>query len=448
MRILGIGHGNDLASMYLGLQRRGHAVRVHVADPAAQCIHAGLLARTADWQRELGWVREAGDDGLLLFESADMGGVQDALRAEGFRVIGGCALGDRLEADRAHGQQVLRDAGLRTAATHAFDDWGAAAAFVRRRGGRWVLKFNGAQAERQRNLVGQMDDGSDLLAVLELAAARQPAHERPDFVLMAYVQGIEVGVGAFFDGRQFLQPAVIDFEHKHLFPGDLGELTGEMGTVLSYRGSEALFSAVLAPLAPLLADGGYVGYLNVNLIANADGLWPLEFTSRFGYPGYAICEALHAEPWEAIFARLLRGQGGRFATQAGWACGVVLTVPPFPWRHPDPRLARGLPVCLRPTLGEADRERLQFAEVALEHGLLVTSGPCGYVGVATGTGPTIAAAQAQAVRLAQGVVVPNLRWRRDIGQGLVDGGLERLQALGWWSPAAVAATPQPAPAVA
>jgi phosphoribosylamine--glycine ligase len=448
MRILGIGHGNDLASMYLGLQRRGHAVRVHVADPQAQVVHAGLLAFTPDWQRELGWVREAGEDGLLLFESADMGPLQDALRAEGFRVIGGCALGDRLEADRALGQQVLRDAGLRTAATHAFDDWRTAADFVRARGGRWVLKFNGAGAERQRNLVGQMDDGSDVLAVLELAAARAPAGERPDFVLMAHVAGVEVGVGAFFDGHRFLHPAVIDFEHKHLFPGELGELTGEMGTVLSYRGSEALFDAVLAPLAPLLAEGGYVGYLNVNLIANADGLWPLEFTSRFGYPGYAICEALHAEPWEAIFARVLRGQGGRCATRSGWACGIVLTVPPFPWRHPDPQLARGLPVCLREGLADAQRERLQFAEVALEAGRLVTSGPCGYVGVATGTGAGIAAAQAQARRLAQAVVVPNLRWRHDIGDRLLHGELARLQALGWWSPAARPATGQRTPAVA
>ncbi|MGZ5270286.1 MAG: phosphoribosylamine--glycine ligase [Ramlibacter sp.] len=432
MRILGIGECNDLAAMHHGFARRGHAVRVFVEDPACRDVHAGLLDFTDDWERELGWVREAGEDGLVVFESAVKGELQDRLRHEGFQVIGGSALGDRLEADRDFGQQVLREAGLKTAASHRFTDYAAAAQWVRGHRGRYVLKFNGADSPRTRNYVGQMDDGFDLLALLGLYAARQQPGEAVDFVLMDHLEGVEVGVGGYFDGCRFLQPACIDFEHKHFFPGELGELTGEMGTIVSYRGSRRLFDAVLAPVAPLLRESGYVGYINVNLIANEDGLWPLEFTSRFGYPGYAICEALHEEPWEAIFRRMLRRDGDAIATRGGFACGVVLTVPPFPYRQGYEELGKGAPVCVRDDLPAADRAQLSFAEVALVQDQLVTSGVTGYVGVATGVAATVAQANAQALRIARSVAVPNLRYRRDIGERVAGGDLARLQRLGWY----------------
>ena len=433
MRFLGIGDTNDLAAMYHGLVQRGHEVRVAVEDAACRDVHAGMLDITDDWQSHLEWVREAGNDGVLLFESATRGAAQDDMRRQGFQVIGGSALGDRLEADRPFGQQVLQGIGLRTARSHRFSSFVDARDFVARTPGRYVLKFNGADNPRTRNFIGEMDDGCDMQALLS-QYQRQVSGDAVDFVLMQHLQGVEVGVGAFFNGQAFLQPACIDFEHKRFFPGDLGELTGEMGTIVSYRGADRLFAAVLAPLAGMLRDGGYCGYINVNLIANADGLWPLEFTSRFGYPGFAICEALHTEPWEAIFRRMLRRDSLYLGTRAGFAAGVVLTVPPFPYRHGYPELSKGLPICLRGGMDAGDRAALHFAEVALQDGQLVTSGASGYLGVATGVGANVREANAQALRVARQVVVPNLRYRKDIGERVDGGALTQLHKLGWFAP--------------
>jgi phosphoribosylamine--glycine ligase len=64
-------------------------------------------------------------------------------------------------------------------------------------------------------------------------------------------------------------------------------------------------------------------------------------------------------------------------------------------------------------------------------GHLVTSGNTGYVGVATGTGATVAAARDAACALARKVVLPNLRYRNDIGERVERSELRRLAEWGW-----------------
>jgi phosphoribosylamine--glycine ligase len=49
--------------------------------------------------------------------------------------------------------------------------------------------------------------------------------------------------------------------------------------------------------------------------------------------------------------------------------------------------------------------------------------------VVTGIGETIAAAQQRANRLADRVLVPNVRYRRDIGDRLIAGDYARVEAL-------------------
>ena len=412
--------------MYLRLAQRGHEVRVFVGDESAHDIFRGMLTFTDDWERDLAWAR----DGILIFEGIGWGETQDRLRKEGFHVIGGSALGDRLEMDREFGQDVLRRIGLVTAASHPFDDFDRAIAFVRQNRRRYVVKFSGHGFASTRNYVGEMDNADDVIAILELQRSRWSYDEAPQFIVMDHVKGVEVGLGAFFNGREFLTPANLDWEHKRFFPGNLGELTGEMGTLATYRGADVLFNRTLRNLAPLLRESGYMGYINLNTIVNEQGIFPLELTCRFGYPGFAILDALHAQGWDEIFAQLVTGTDTVLRTQEGFAVCVVLTVPTFPYYHGYEQLSKGAPVLFRETMTAADREQLHFAEVCMEGERLVTAGSIGYVMVVTGRGATVEAARADAYGRCEKVVIPNMRYRMDIGEQFVTRDREEMQRLG------------------
>jgi phosphoribosylamine---glycine ligase len=240
---------------------------------------------------------------------------------------------------------------------------------------------------------------------------------------------LEMGVGAYFNGEDFLKPACLDWEHKRFFPGDLGELTGEMGTVVTYSRSKRFFDRTLAKMAPLLRENGYCGYINLNTIVNDEGIWPLEFTCRFGYPGYAILDPLQKTSWADLFRAMITRSTLCFDAAPGFAVGIVITTPPFPYSRDTVPVQVGLPVLFDGDLSQAEQGHVHYGEVALHNGRLVTSGASGYTLVVTGIGQTIEAARNAANALADKVVVPNARYRRDIGTRLIEGEFAKMEAL-------------------
>lgn len=420
MRVLGITETCDLGSLYLRLAGEGHEVRVSVSEPLASGTMAGLVPRSEDWRAELDWVRAAGREGLILFEAVGFGKLQDELRDQGYNVIGGSALGDRLENDRGYALQLLASQGLRAPRVDEFTKVADALGDLAERPRRCAFKVSASNGD---TFVGSFEDGRDVAALL-----RSRAHvDGEPFILMDFVDGIETGVGAYFDGDKFLLPACLDWEHKRFFAGDMGELTGEMGTVATFEGSDALFEACLAPLEPLLRQAKHVGYVNLNTIINADGIWPLELTCRFGYPGFAVLEPLQAVAWSTLFDAMISRELERFDIRPGFSLGILLTTPPFPYSRHEVAAPVGLPLWI----GDIPDQHLHLGEVGHDGSQIVTSGVYGWTAVVTGTGLTVGEAKAAAYDNAAQVRAPNLRYRLDIGDKLIAGDLEKLIGWGW-----------------
>jgi phosphoribosylamine--glycine ligase len=419
MRFLGIGDTCDLGALYMRLLADGHEVKAYVGEPLAQGTMAGLIEHTSDWEGELDWIKASGDEGIILFENVakSRGQLQDRLRKDGFHVVGGSAYGDRLENDRAFAQRILADIGLQTAKVEEFTDLASASQFLAEHPGRYVLKFNGPYFGSKDNYVGRLSSGSDVQAVLQTRSSQ--SRDDFSFILMEHVEGVEMGVGAYFDGERFVGKACLDWEHKRFFPGNLGELTGEMGTIATFDRSQTFFEQTLKPMAPLLSAGGYCGYINLNTIVNQSGIWPLEFTCRFGYPGFAVLGPLQETNWADLFA-VMAGRPGQVRMRPGFCAAIVLTTPPFPYDRKAVEEPVGLPVIFDGELATNELDHLYYGEVGILNGQLVTSGQYGWTMVATATADTIEAARNKAGALAEKIVVPNVRYRRDIGSNLIE----------------------------
>lgn len=152
MRFLGIGEYCDLGALYQRLVNASHEVKVFVENPDYQDVYRGILHFTRDWNVELNWIREADTQGIIVFESAVKGEIQDDLRRRGFQVIGGSEFGDRLEGDRNFGQKIMAEMGMQVAQSYHFTDYENAKAFIKKNGKRYVFKNNGADTLRTQNM--------------------------------------------------------------------------------------------------------------------------------------------------------------------------------------------------------------------------------------------------------------------------------------------------------
>ena len=114
----------------------------------------------------------------------------------------------------------------------------------------------------------------------------------------------------------------------------------------------------------------------------------------------------------------------------GYCVAIVITTPPFPYDRKAISEPVGLPVFFDGELTHKEHDQLYYGEVGLVNGQLVTTGQYGWTMVDTAAAKTIAEAQSDVCRLADKILVPNVRYRRDIGARLIAGDFTRLEKLG------------------
>lgn len=435
MRVLFISHELVAADLAYLLNIEGCDVKLYIENKKLRGSFRNLVKQTTNWRKELKWVKK---DGLIVFDDIGYGDIQDGLRKEGYSVFGGSKLGDKLEENRQWSQKILKKFGLRTLPTYNFDNVKNAIKFAKKnKNGPWVIKQNGS-ATKDINYVGQFKDNRDVISVLKNYFTNY-GNYLGKITLQKKALGIEIGVGRYFNGNDWIGPIEINIEHKKMFPGDLGPTTSEMGTLAWYDGNEEnkLFKETLAKLKPYLKEIDFRGDIDVNCIINEKGAFALEMTPRLGSPIIHLHSEIHASPWHKFLKAVADKKNFQLKWKKGFGVVVLVAVPPFPYA---PRMkgisSLGLEVFFHPSIINSHFKHVHFEGISVEK--LKTGGwrhyvsdHPGYILYVTALGKTIDEARKKTNAILKKIHIPKMFYRNDIGIAFQKDAMHKLTSWGY-----------------
>lgn len=413
------------------LKEEGHNVKLYIEDPDARENFNHLVPKTNNWHKELRWV---GKDGLIVFDDVGFGKEQNELRAQGYSVFGGSELGDLFESDRFYGQEIFKKYKIKTKPILDFTSVRSAYNFIKKYPKAYVVKQNDSHI-KTLNFVGTMKDGRDVLSFLK-SNINNPALKNEKMSIQEKIEGIEIGVGRYFNGTDWVGPIEINLEHVHLFPNNIGPLTTEMGTVAWYTEDEEtyLFKNVLAKLKPYLQEIDFRGDIEINCIANSKGVFALEPTARFGSPIIHLHSELHTSPWGDFLKAVADGKKYPLKYKKGYGMVTLIAVPPFPYNAEHKKnLLKGTTVFFD-RLSKSQKKSVHFEEVAKrsKHSdEYYISDNRGYVCYVTSHDKHITVAREKSQKIIDKLCIPKMFYRNDIGKKFQREDRDKLKKWGY-----------------
>jgi len=392
------------------LKKEGHQVKVFIKAKYDADVYSGFLEKVDAWEPYKDWAD------VIIFDDVGFGEIADKLRKQGKLVIGGSQYTDKLEIEREFGQNELKRSGVNILPSWQFSNYDEGIKFIKENPDRYVLKPTGNTPSIGKGLLllGQDENGKDLLELLE--QNKEIWRKRaPIFLLQKFISGVEVAVGAFFNGHDFIYPININFEHKRIFSGNLGPFCGEMGTLMYWSSSNKLFHATLEKMLPLLQQSGYIGYIDINCIVNGKGIYPLEFTSRFGYPTIVIQSEGILMPAGEWLYRLAKSENFELKTKRGFQIGVLIVVESMFSDNNNSEvvnLYRDLAVIIK---NPNNMEGIHIDDIKNDNGIWRIAGISGGTLVVTGSGTTVQDARHQVYGRIKNIIILNMIYRTDIG---------------------------------
>jgi phosphoribosylamine---glycine ligase len=397
MKVLLVGSGGREHALAWKIAQSPVLDELHAApgNPGVATLGRCHPLRADDLDGLLALCREQAIDLVVVGPEAPLvAGLADGLRRAGVSVFGPAAGAARIEGSKSFAKDVMRAAGVPTAAE--LTDLRAPC----------VVKADGLAAGKGVFVCRTQAEAEDAWRRAQALGDR--------IVVEELLEGEEVSLFAVTDGARAL-PLAPAQDFKRLLDADEGPNTGGMGSYspvpsLADEDAEEIVERVHHPVLAELArrEVPYVGLLYAGLMLTEDGPRVLEFNCRFGDPEtQAILPRLEGDLLP-VLASAAEGALDPLAVATGAqaAVTVVLASAGYP-EAPE----TGVPLD-----GLAEAEALGalvfHAGTALRDGRLVSAG--GRVLNVTATGPSVAEARDRAYAAIDCIRFPRAQYRTDI----------------------------------
>jgi phosphoribosylamine---glycine ligase len=292
VRILVVGGGGREHALCWVLKRDTPEATLFAApgNPGTAQLGTNLNIQAVEVEKVVEAVEENRIDLTVVGPEAPLAaGLADRLRVAGRPVFGPSRAAARIESSKAFAKDVMRRAGVPTAASGTFTEVDPALAYIRGHAEPLVVKASGLAAGKGVVVCATRADAARTTRAMLAEGALGDAGR--EIVVEDFLEGEELSVLALTDGERVLVlPAAQD--HKRLGDGDAGPNTGGMGAYCPVGiASPGLIARVrrdvLEPTIHELAARGapYQGVLYAGLIITAEGTpHVLEFNCRLGDP--------------------------------------------------------------------------------------------------------------------------------------------------------------------
>lgn len=391
-----------------------HQIHVAPGNPGTASIVQNLEIPADDIDRLADAVDALGIDLTIVGPEVPLAmGLADRIRSEGRTVFGPGAAGAQIEASKAFSKDVMRAAGVPTAASETFTELEAALAHVATHFEPLVVKASGLAAGKGAVVCTTRDDARD--AVTSMLGDRVFGDAGAVVVIEEFLEGEELSVFAVTNGGDVrLLPSAQD--HKRIGEGDTGPNTGGMGAYapVAIATPELLARVEREVIVPTLRElerrgAPYRGVLYAGLMVAADGTPNvIEFNCRFGDPEAEVILPLVARGLTALLDAAARGEPlPEITLHDAAAVTTVLASAGYPESS-----RKGDVITIPDQLPDGVTVYHAGTRVS-ESGALETGG--GRVLAVTAIASTFALAQQRSRAAAESIVFDGRQYRRDIG---------------------------------